>query len=156
MSSVEPFKRCTLCGTVWADCWQFIADRNLRVDGYQSSLVAPEYCFILVTHRVTGCGTTLAVSAGALRALYEGSHGRTAQGGAETRGGPGLDQIAADETAPEGEPAWVSQIVAWLSRHEVLPPLAAPGRLRNDPLPSAAPSSLASSPRFLPLEDHHR
>ncbi len=126
MSAVEPFKRCTLCGTVWADCWEFIADRSLRVDGYQASLVAPEYCFVLVTHRVQGCGTTLAISAEALRALYDWSHGTASPGDLETRGGLCLDQTAAEETALEGEAAWMGQVLAWLRRHEVSPDLIEP------------------------------
>ncbi|MBM3499240.1 MAG: hypothetical protein FJX74_11285 [Armatimonadetes bacterium] len=99
MATTEPFKECTACGTHWGDYREFVIDRELRVEGFQASHVAPEYDLILVTHR---CGTTLAVWADALRVLADEPAG-----------------AAPEPYVPEARPAWVAPVLACLRRHEL-------------------------------------
>jgi hypothetical protein len=59
------FKRCTLCGTVWQRRDDFLADPTVILDGYQGSLRGlltgrQKRGLLLFTHRIDGCGTTLA------------------------------------------------------------------------------------------------
>jgi len=104
MVATEPFKACTACGSYWVDYQEFVTDRELRVEGFQASGIAPEYDMILVTHR---CGTTLAVWVDALRALAdEAPAGR------------------AEPYSPRTVPAWVQPILTCLRRHELPPALA--------------------------------
>jgi hypothetical protein len=109
MPTGEPFKECTACGSYWEDYREFVTDRNLRVEGFQASHVAPEYDLILVTHR---CGTTLAVWADALRVL------------ADDPAGPSPEQYV-----PEADPSWVTPVLACLRRHELPPDLEPPAAL---------------------------
>lgn len=99
MAATEPFKACTACGSYWADYREFVTDRELRVEGFQPSRVAPEYDLVLVTHR---CGTTLAVWAQALRALIDGCAAPAAE--------PPFDGV---------DPPWVQPLLACLRRHEL-------------------------------------
>jgi hypothetical protein len=69
----RPFKRCTLCGTVWDTREAFLSDRHNRLDGYQFNMrrvlegKEPEGLLIF-THRTSKCGTSLALSASSFRA----------------------------------------------------------------------------------------
>lgn len=62
----QPFKRCTLCETVWNTRDEFLDDPDLRLNGYQfASRDLLRYRgggLLLFTHMRRFCGTTLALS----------------------------------------------------------------------------------------------
>lgn len=62
------FKRCSLCGQEWMTRDEFLADKTLKLNGYQGSLSRLKLGemakgLLLFTHRTTNCGTTLALEA---------------------------------------------------------------------------------------------
>ena len=62
---VGSFKRCSLCGKVWTHRNDFLSDPDLHLNGYQGNLRRlltgkQRRGLLLFTHRVEGCGTTLA------------------------------------------------------------------------------------------------
>ena len=61
------FKRCPLCLKEWNTEEEFLQDRSLLINGYQFAgrQTTPPFPdgYILFTHSVQGCGTTLAVIA---------------------------------------------------------------------------------------------
>jgi hypothetical protein len=60
------FKRCPLCGAVWATKEDFLDDALVHLNGYQFSSRKAEIKksgFLLFTHRQEDCGTTMAVIA---------------------------------------------------------------------------------------------
>jgi hypothetical protein len=59
------FKRCPLCGAVWEHRDDFLNDPCLHLNGYQGSMERlingrEKRGLLLFTHKVEGCGTTLA------------------------------------------------------------------------------------------------
>ena len=63
------FKRCPLCGTIWNNRDEFLDDPHLHLNGYQGNIERllngrERRGLLLFTHRVEGCGTTLAFDAG--------------------------------------------------------------------------------------------
>lgn len=64
-----PFKKCSNCGAKWKTRDQFIADRSLKLIGYEANLDALALGLLLFDH---ACGTTLAVRAGNFEDLYKG------------------------------------------------------------------------------------
>ncbi|MBN2163971.1 MAG: hypothetical protein JXR25_13415 [Pontiellaceae bacterium] len=67
-----PFKTCTVCAHRWQGLQDLIRDKNIYINGYQASFRNADDGLFMVTHNVEGCGTTLAIKAGDLKALYTG------------------------------------------------------------------------------------
>lgn len=64
----ESFKQCSLCGMQWKSKDDFLADRDLRLEGYQwrtqQVLVGlPADGVLVFTHAIPTCGTSLTVEA---------------------------------------------------------------------------------------------
>ena len=63
------FKICPLCKKEWVSEDEFLQDRTLLINGYQFGIggrhITPPFPdgYLLFTHSVQGCGTTLAVKA---------------------------------------------------------------------------------------------
>ncbi len=66
------FKTCTVCAHCWPRIVDLIRDESLYINGYQASFSDSREGLFLFTHDIDGCGTTLAISAGALKKLYTG------------------------------------------------------------------------------------
>jgi hypothetical protein len=65
---VGVFKRCSLCGQEWMTRDEFLADKTLKLNGYQGSLRRLKLGemakgLLLFTHHSANCGTTLAIEA---------------------------------------------------------------------------------------------
>lgn len=119
MAQDTPFKQCTLCSAIWVEAEDFIRDPELWVEGYLAAFRNPEDGLILVTHRRSGCGTTLAITAGAFRHFYNGPEYTEHHTGDEEC--PQLC-IKREEFATcdvECDMAWVREIIQLLIRHEV-------------------------------------
>lgn len=63
-----PFKLCTFCGREWKTKEDFLQDRDVFLDGYQvirKRLLEglPAEGLLIFTHRVSNCGTSLAIAA---------------------------------------------------------------------------------------------
>ncbi|HAP35233.1 MAG TPA: hypothetical protein DCQ28_04565 [Bacteroidetes bacterium] len=65
------FKQCPLCKKEWSSEDEFLQDRSLLINGYQFAGrgTTPPFPdgYLLFTHGVEGCGTTLAVYAKAFK-----------------------------------------------------------------------------------------
>jgi hypothetical protein len=66
------FKRCTFCGKEWMTKEDFLQDRDNYLDGYQvirKRLLAglPAEGLLIFTHRISSCGTSLAIPAAKFR-----------------------------------------------------------------------------------------
>lgn len=64
----QHFKRCSLCGAEWTTKQDFLADRDIRLEGYQwdskqVKMGMPPEGVLLFTHAKSACGTSLAVEA---------------------------------------------------------------------------------------------
>jgi hypothetical protein len=62
------FKRCTLCKKEWKSREDFLADKELRLEGYQWNYMKvmegmPPEGVLVFTHANADCGTSLAVAA---------------------------------------------------------------------------------------------
>lgn len=119
MPEPEPFKSCTLCPATWADAEDFIRDRDLRVEGYLAAFSDPADGLILVTHCQQGCGTTLAIRAGALRHLYHGPQHTEHHAGQEDCRGLCLNREALQACDVDCDMAWVREIIRALCEHRV-------------------------------------
>ena len=69
------FKRCSLCGKVWMNRDEFLHDVTLELNGYQGNLNRllsglQKKGLLLYTHRIEGCGTTLAVDPSTFKDEY--------------------------------------------------------------------------------------
>jgi len=121
--SGEPFKQCNLCGMVWPSYRDFVTDLQLRLEGYQASFDDPELGWILVTHMVEGCHTTLAVRAGELRVLRDGPEIAEYRTGLEDCIRLCLDRGRLEDCTAPCAMAWVRHVLQWLRRHELPPHL---------------------------------
>ncbi len=72
MTEREVFKTCTNCRKVWEDRNAFLADPDVRVEGYQVNFGHLEAGFFLFTHRSAECGSTIAIPAGVFTDMNEG------------------------------------------------------------------------------------
>jgi len=75
--SGEPFKRCPLCGKIWATREEFLGDRQTRLNGYQCNSKRlreglPVQGILVFTHFEHECGTTLALPASSFRGSCAG------------------------------------------------------------------------------------
>lgn len=118
---IRVFKRCSLCGKVWPQLADLVVDRDLQVTGYQACFVDPQMGLILVTHRVEGCGTTLALRVDTLRDLYDGPEHAESRTGQEFCRGYCLRHNILEECDVDCEMAWARTVLQWLRKHE-LPP----------------------------------
>jgi len=61
------FKECSYCKKVWHSKEEFLTDESVLLNGYQCSVknyhTIAKGGFILFTHTVESCGTTIALSA---------------------------------------------------------------------------------------------
>ncbi len=115
------FKHCTMCGKHWQDLREFVTDAQLRLEGYQACFLKPELGLVLLTHRVDGCGTTLAVQAGQFKALYDGPEFTARRTGGDVCKGHCLKIDEFEECEADCDMAWVRTVMQCLRRHE-LPP----------------------------------
>lgn len=69
--SGQIYKRCTTCGTAWADRDSFLSDSHVEFLGYQPMFEGRHLGYFLFNH-VMDCTTTLAVSVDDFRDLYDG------------------------------------------------------------------------------------
>lgn len=68
----ESFKRCSFCGTEWGSREEFLADREIQLEGYQWQSAAvkqgmPPDGILVFTHTKAECGTSLAVESSMFR-----------------------------------------------------------------------------------------
>ncbi len=68
IEKTKTFKRCTLCGKEWETREKFLADTEIRLDGYQWNYLKvidgmPPDGVLVFTHSSGGCGTSLALAA---------------------------------------------------------------------------------------------
>ncbi|MER3522556.1 MAG: hypothetical protein C4326_00450 [Ignavibacteria bacterium] len=62
------FKQCSYCGVLWKTKDEFLADRSVRLEGYQwqtQQVIAglPANGVLVFTHATPRCGTSLTISA---------------------------------------------------------------------------------------------
>jgi len=57
----EMFLGCSCCDKIWATREDFLADGQLKLNGYQVDFARPETGFLLFTHHREDCGSTLAL-----------------------------------------------------------------------------------------------
>jgi hypothetical protein len=62
------FKRCTLCGREWKTREEFLADKEIHLEGYQWNHIKvmegmPPEGILVFTHTLDNCGTSLALAA---------------------------------------------------------------------------------------------
>jgi len=65
----EPFKACPSCRHEWQTRNTFLADKEIRLTGYQADFEDLATGLLLFNHR---CGTTLAIPVAEFRDLYSG------------------------------------------------------------------------------------
>ena len=63
------FKQCTLCGHIWGNREEFLADPDLKIIGYQVSFENVKNGLFLFNH---SCETTLAIEVMEFDDLYKG------------------------------------------------------------------------------------
>ena len=113
MGSTEPaseeFKRCTLCGYVWATREVFLSDPTLRLNGYQAFLEDLILGLFLFTHG--SCGTTLAIEAKDFADLYDGPIFEQRLTGTDKCRGYCLSREELGACPNECECAWVREVL---------------------------------------------
>ena len=119
MSDPTPFKQCSLCAATWQVYQDFVTDPELQVEGYQACFDDPDEGLILVTHRVKGCGTTLALRAKVFKRLYGGPWWPERRTGLADCLRLCLDKGRLEECTAECALAWVRQAIKCLRRHEL-------------------------------------
>ena len=125
MAEVTPFKQCPLCARVWTSLSDFVLDTALLVHGYQAHFTEPEQGLIVVTHEVEGCGTTLALRAELVRALYDGPEYTEHLTGTVQCNELCLQAHLLIPCDAPCDMAWVREALQWLLRHELPPHLCA-------------------------------
>lgn len=55
------FRTCPKCGTTWATRSSFLADKLVKLNGYQASLSSLEKGLLLFTHLADNCHSTMGV-----------------------------------------------------------------------------------------------
>ena len=61
MPQSVPFKQCPMCSKVWLTRQDFVCDPCLSIDGYQLDHENIDHGLLLFTHRVEGCGGSMAL-----------------------------------------------------------------------------------------------
>ena len=110
-------KCCSHCEHVWRGYVEFIGDESLAVNGYQACFENPERGYVLCTHQVPGCGTTIAVPVVELRPLYDGPQYTRRQTGLERCRRFCLERGPLEECDVECDMAWARRVLQYLRRH---------------------------------------
>lgn len=124
MDGEHVFMRSSSCGAVWESYRDFATDPNLSVVGYQPLFDDPCRGWILVTHAVQGCWTTVGVRVGRLRALYDGPEWPDIKLGTEECRELCVVEGKLDECDAECSMAWIRTVMQCLRRHELPPHLS--------------------------------
>ena len=125
---VEEFKSCRVCGEVWRDISDFILDPALRVEGYQACFANPPMGLVMVTHCNDDCGTTLAIKAQELKALYNGPEHLQRHTGGERCHSYCLQHNILEECDVDCDMAWARQALQWLRRRQLPPHMSERGQ----------------------------
>jgi len=72
LKKADHFKKCSYCSQIWHSRDLFLADKDIKFNGYQADFESPEEGLFLFTHHLHKCGTTLAVQVSLLQDLYKG------------------------------------------------------------------------------------
>jgi hypothetical protein len=73
MPGEAPFKKCSLCAHIWPTRAEFLADPNIRLEGYQVNFGDLTAGIFIFTHSTMKCGTSLGLEAGRFADLYKGA-----------------------------------------------------------------------------------
>jgi len=66
------FKKCSCCGTVWANLSDLIRDDQVQLIGYQAAFSDSYEGLFFFSHRTQHCGTTIAIPVSCFSNLYDG------------------------------------------------------------------------------------
>jgi hypothetical protein len=72
MTDNRPFKKCSMCSTVWETREDFLDDKSLEINGYGADFEILERSLFYFTHKKEGCFSTIAVKAEKFLSLYSG------------------------------------------------------------------------------------
>lgn len=106
---MQTFKKCS-CGSIpWFNRDEFLRDLNIDLIGYQANFSHLELGYFLFNHLT--CQSTIAVSAGQFKDLYEGPLFAARLTGSETCPGYCLQESFLDPCRQECECAYVREIM---------------------------------------------
>lgn len=111
------FKTCTVCAHRWPRIADLVRDESLYINGYQASFSDAHEGLFLVTHTVDGCGTTLAIMAGALKKLYTGPEHTFRMAFTERCPGRCLHQDDLGPCSNDCDMRWVRDVLQVLRQH---------------------------------------
>jgi hypothetical protein len=114
---IAPFKTCTMCLQSWRDAESFISDPSLVINGYQAFFDNPERGLILFTHKIQGCGSTIAVPAGVFKPLYHGPDYLLRNFGEPSCCGHCLQDHDLEQCNAECDMRWVRDVLQMLRRY---------------------------------------
>lgn len=123
------FKQCTCCNNSWFSRTEFLADNRLAFVGYQVNFSNLELGYFLFNHLT--CRSTIAVSAGLFKDLYDGPIFTERKTNTENCPGYCGDREIFNPCGEECECAYVReiiQIVRKWPKDECQPSAAAQGR----------------------------
>lgn len=106
---MQIFKKCSCCENPWFTRDEFLADRNLKLIGYQANFSRLELGYFLYNHLT--CQSTLAVSAGLFKDLYDGQVFSDRLTGSEPCPGYCLNQEVLEPCTERCECAYVRRIL---------------------------------------------
>jgi hypothetical protein len=112
---------CGLCGKVWHCLDDVVADAGLELTGYQARFDDPADGLVLVTHRIFGCGTTLAFPVSVLRPLYCGPEYTERMALTDECSRQCLDHNLLEVCEAPCDMAWVRRVMQSIRRHCWLP-----------------------------------
>ena len=70
---INQFRRCSCCSKAWLDRSDFLLDGDLFLNGYQANFDDLELGWLLFTHLLPVCNSTIAVPVHQFADLYEGA-----------------------------------------------------------------------------------
>ncbi|MDK9698827.1 MAG: hypothetical protein OEM52_01575 [bacterium] len=118
-SKHQPFKQCRVCQHCWNELSDLVKDRSLDIAGYQASFKSVEEGLILFTHLDENCHSTLAVKAGELKQLYQGTTFLVRNTGKVSCEGRCLNSNDIEPCAAECDMRWVREVLQILRSHEL-------------------------------------
>jgi len=65
------FRTCPYCETEWRDYNDFLADKDLVIEGYHANIHKPEDGVIVLSHLCESCGGSIGIRVGKLAELYD-------------------------------------------------------------------------------------
>ncbi len=76
---MHKFKRCSFCGKEWVTREEFLADKEVRLEGYQwdsAQVVAglPPDGLLVFSHSHPGCGTSISIAARTFKRDFQQPH----------------------------------------------------------------------------------